>query len=84
MSLHGENCGGVWSPQTETATYQKTPDKESPLWALHSKVIYYWTAGTSMHNPDQAYIIVYNGGVFAKTKTGTMAYQSFRAVKDAG
>ncbi len=84
MSLHGESCGGIWDAQAEKVTYQMTPDKESPLWVLHSKVIYYWTADTSVQNPDQAYIIVYNGGVFAKTKTGTMAYQSFRAVKDAG
>ena len=84
MSLHGENCGGVWNAQAETATYQKTPDKESPLWDIHSKVIYYWTADTSIQTADQAYIVVYDGGIFDKPKSDAMAYQSFRAVKDVG
>lgn len=82
MMLHGENVGGVWDVGKETAIYQKTPDKESPLWDVHSKVIYYWTADTSIQNEEQAYIIVYDGGVYDKLKTDRFGYLSFRAVKD--
>lgn len=83
MMLHGENAGGVWNAQEEKAAYERTPDKESPLWDVHSKVIYYWTADTSVQDAEQAYIIVYNGGVYGRRKTNSFGYLSFRAVKDA-
>lgn len=82
MLLHGENAGGVWNADTGKAVYVKTPDKESPLWDVHSKVIYYWTADTSRQNDSQAYIVVYHGGVFDKNKTDAQDYLSFRAVKE--
>lgn len=80
MSLHGENCEGVWDPQTEKASYKMTPDKESPLWDVHSKVIYYWTA--EMSSDTQAYIWVYHGGIYDKAVDARYEYLSFRAVKD--
>jgi hypothetical protein len=83
MMLHGENAGGAWDAQEEEASYEKTPDKESPLGDVHSKVIYYWTADTSALDADQAYIIVYDGGVYDKRKIDSFGYLSFRAVKDA-
>ncbi len=82
MMLHGENSGGVWNPEKEKAVYEKIPDKESPLWDIHSKVIYYWTADTSIQDEKQAYIIVYDGGVYDKRKIDHFGYLSFRAVKD--
>ncbi len=82
MMLHGENAGGVWNAYEETATYEMTPDKESPLWDIHSKVIYYWTADTSRTTDTQAYIIVYHGGVYDRIKTNSQSYLSFRAVKE--
>jgi hypothetical protein len=82
MMLHGENAGGVWDASKAVATYEKTPDKESPLWDVHSKVIYYWTGDTSVQDAERAYIIVYNGGVYARSKTARYGYLSFRAVKD--
>lgn len=83
MSLHNQNAGGVWNEDTETAAYVITPDKETPLWDVHSKVIYYWTADTAP-NEQQAYIIVYHGGVYTREKTHGQAYLSFRAVQTAG
>ena len=80
MMLHGENAGGVWYPDKETAVYEMTPDKESPLWNVYSKVIYYWTADAA--DETQAYMIVYHGGVYQRDKTSAPAYLSFRAVKD--
>jgi hypothetical protein len=94
MMLHGENAGGTWDPETRQTTYEKTPDKESPLWDVHSQVIYYWTSETSVTagssgtdgndgtDDARAYIIVYHGGVFEKRKTDGQDYLTFRAVKD--
>ena len=82
MMIHGENAGGVWDSLEGKANYARTPDKESPLWDVHSKVIYYWMADTSARNDQRAYIIVYHGGVFDRIKTEGQGYLSFRAVKD--
>ncbi len=82
MMLHGESSMGTWDPEEEKAYYSQKPDKESPLWDLGSKVIYYWTSDTSKEDPEQAYIIVYDGGVFDKRKSNRQDYQSFRAVKE--
>ncbi|MHB1152421.1 MAG: Lcl C-terminal domain-containing protein [Eubacteriales bacterium] len=82
MMLHGENAGGVWHAQDNKAVYNKTPDKETPLWDVYSKVIYYWTSETDVRDERRAFIIVYHGGVFSKMKTDGQSYQSFRAVKE--
>jgi len=82
MMLHGKNAGGVWRPEEAKPVYDRTPDKETPLWDVHSKVIYYWTSETSTKDGRRAYIIVYHGGVFAKMKLDGQSYLSFRAVKE--
>jgi hypothetical protein len=82
MSLHGQNCGGVWDADKMTATYDMTPDKESPLWDVHSPVIYYWTSEASKNG--YAYIIVYHGGIYDKRVDSQYPSISFRAVKDTG
>ncbi|HML49068.1 MAG TPA: DUF1566 domain-containing protein [Clostridia bacterium] len=81
MMLHGENAGGIWHAESETAEYAKAPDKEAPLWDVHSKVIYYWTGDTQPSDSGRAYIVVYHGGIFTRTKQSSQAYLSFRAVK---
>lgn len=81
MMLHGKNAGGVWDSSEGKAAYERTPDKESPLWDVHSKVIYYWTSDTSTQDERKAYIIVYHGGIYAKRKIDGQSYLSFRAVK---
>ena len=80
MSLHGENCGGVWDAETQSAAYAMTPDKESPLWYTNSPVIYYWTSQTNADG--RATIIVYHGGVFDKPADSQSVSFGFRAVKD--
>lgn len=82
MMIHGENAMGVWHAEERKAVYQKTPDKETPLWDLHSKVIYYWTSDTSIDDMEKAYIVVYHGGIFEKRKTDAQDYLSFRAIKE--
>ena len=82
MMLHGQNAGGVWDALKRKAVYERTPDKESPLWDVHSKVIYYWTLDTPADDERKAYIIVYHGGVYTKMKTDEQSYLGFRAVKE--
>ncbi|MFA7228479.1 MAG: hypothetical protein WC061_05540 [Melioribacteraceae bacterium] len=76
---HGSNAGGVWNHKAKTADYTNLPDKESPLWNINLKTIYWWTS--SDVSDKQAYIIVYNGGVWPRNKNLKADYLSFRAVK---
>ena len=79
MSRHGANSGGVWDEQSKTAVYLTRPDKESPLWNIHSQVIYWWTA--TEIDAETAYIIVYDGKVWARRKRfapGTLGYRCVR------
>jgi hypothetical protein len=80
MARHGINSGGVWDAETSEATYSTTPDKESPLWNLHSQVIYWWTA--TEVDEERAYIIVYDGKVWPRSKDFGPAYLGFRCVKN--
>ncbi len=79
MARHGQNSGGVWDAEIAEATYETTPDKESPLWNIHSQVIYWWTATTV--DEEQAFIIVYDGKVWPRSKQLSLAYLGFRCVK---
>ena len=79
MARHGQNSGGAWDAELAQAIYQTTPDKESPLWNVHSQVIYWWTA-TEL-DEDRAYIIVYDGKVWPRAKQFGPAYLGFRCVK---
>ncbi len=79
MARHGQNSGGVWSAETAEATYETTPDKESPLWNVHSQVIYWWME--TEVDKDRAYIIVYDGKVWPRPKQFGPAYLGFRCVK---
>jgi hypothetical protein len=79
MARHGRNSAGVWDPDTAQAAYQTTPDKESPLWNIHSQVIYWWTA--TEVDEKHAYIIVYDGKVWPRSKRLAPDYLGFRCVK---
>ena len=79
MVRHGQNSGGMWDAELAKATYNTTPDKESPLWNVHSQVIYWWTA--TEIDEERAYIIVYDGKVWPRTKEFGPAYLGFRCVK---
>jgi len=79
MARHGQNSGGVWDAETTKATYETTPDKESPLWNTHSQIIYWWTATEA--DEQHAYIIVYDGKVWPRSKQFGPAYLGFRCVK---
>ena len=79
MAFHGHNSGGVWDAENAIATYKMPPDKESPLWNIHSQVIYWWTA--TEVDEEHAYIIVYDGKVWSRSKQFGPAYLGFRCVK---
>ena len=79
MARHGQNSGGVWDAEITKATYETTPDKESPLWNTHSQVIYWWTA--TEVDEEHAYIIVYDGKVWTRSKQFGPAYLGFRCVR---
>jgi hypothetical protein len=80
MARHGQNSGGVWDANSHEATYELPPDKESPLWNLHSPVIYWWTA--TEVDGETAYIIVYDGKVWPRPKDFGPEYLGFRCVKE--
>ncbi len=79
MARHGENSGGIWNMNSAEASYQIKPDKESPLWNVHSQVVYWWTA--TEIDANHAYIIAYDGQVWPRLKTFGPAYLGFRCVK---
>jgi hypothetical protein len=79
MARHGQNSEGQWSAEAAKATYKTTPDKESPLWNVHSEVIYWWTA--TEVDEERAYIIVYDGKVWPRAKQFGPAYLGYRCVK---
>jgi hypothetical protein len=81
MHRHGRSCGGTWDATTRRALYERTPDKESPLWDVHSPVIYWWTA--TEVNEREALIVVYDGKVWPRPKSLRMSSLAFRAVRDA-
>jgi len=43
MHRHGKHCGGEWDGKSAFPKYDMKPDKETPLWNIHSHVIYWWT-----------------------------------------
>lgn len=79
MARHGRNSGGVWAAEDAEAIYETKPDKESPLWNVHSQVIYWWTA--TEVDELRAHIIAYDGQVWPRSKHFGPAYLGFRCVK---
>jgi len=81
-SMHrtGRHCGGEWDGTSAFPKYETRPDKETPLWNPHGRVIYWWT-GTEIDD-EHAYMVCYNGQVRPRRKNLAPDYFSFRAVKD--
>jgi hypothetical protein len=82
MHRHGRNCNGTWDAAGRRAAYERTPDKESPLWDVRSPVIYWWTA--TEVNEREALIVVYDGKAWPRSKSLRMSSLGFRAVRDGG
>jgi hypothetical protein len=62
------------------AQYKIKPDKETPLWNPHSKIIYYWT--NESKDEERAYLVGYNGYILTRSKNSGANYQGYRCVKE--
>lgn len=79
MTRHGENSGGTWNAQLAEASYVTAPDKETPLWNVHSQVIYWWTA--TAVDDGHAFMIAYDGNVWSRSKAFGADDLGFRCVR---
>lgn len=79
MQRHGKNCAGYIVAE-KIPHYAVEPDKETPLWNPHSKIIYWWTATPTDSN--HALIIAYNGKLRSREKQFAAGNLGFRAVKE--
>jgi len=79
LTRNNENVTGFMD-DTGVAQYETTPDKETPLWNPHSKVIYYWTVESK--DEKKAYLVAYNGYVLVRSKDSGAAYQGYRCVRE--
>jgi len=79
MALHGENSRGMWDEKSAQTEYEHRPDKEFPLWDQYSPIIYWWTATEA--DAEKAYIIVYDGRVWERSKQLAVGSLGFRCVK---
>jgi hypothetical protein len=80
MVFRGRNAGGTWDPVLHQARYRMSPDKDSPLWKVHSQVIYWWTDTEA--DRGKAYRIAYNGTVFPLAYRGWGDYWTYRCVRE--
>jgi hypothetical protein len=65
-------------PVLHRGRYRMTPDRDAPLWKVHSQVIYWWT-GTKVDR-DQAYYITNNGYIQLVPKRIAPGSLAFRCV----
>jgi uncharacterized protein len=70
---------GTFSYTDETAYYEISPDKESPLWAKNEMVNAYWTS--TEYDGQKAYEVHYSGIVDQIEKTQKDPYRGFRAIR---
>jgi uncharacterized Ntn-hydrolase superfamily protein len=80
MERHMVNCSGVWDSVAAKAFYDRMPDKESPLWEIHSPVVYWWTS--TEVDSKYVYKIATNGLVSKANKRTRERGLSFRAVRE--
>jgi hypothetical protein len=80
LTRDGKNAGGVWDPTRGRATYRIAPDKESPLWAIDSQVVYWWTS-TLVPNRNAVWSVCYNGSTLGRAPQNGPGTIGFRAVK---
>ena len=76
----GKPCDGTWDEERKKPSYQRPPDKESPLWATDSRIIYWWI-GTEV-DEKHGYKVSYRGTVRGATKDSSFTYWGYRAVRE--
>jgi hypothetical protein len=80
LTRNGRNAGGMWLEGANKGIYKVKPDKEPPLWKVHSPIIYWWTC--TEVNDTTVYRIVYNGTAQKIHKDLKMGSLGFRAVRN--
>lgn len=80
LVFRGKNAGGSWDQVLHRAEFQHAPDKDSPLWKVHSKVIYWWTS--TEIDQEHAYYVTSNGYVLAAPKRIRPGYLAYRCVAE--
>lgn len=80
LVFRGNNAGGVWDPVLRRAHYRTMPDKDSPLWKVHSKVVYWWTS--TEEDAARADYISNNGYVQSVPKRIRPGYLAYRCVSE--
>jgi len=80
LVFRGNNAGGSWDPILQRTQYRVTPDKDSPLWKVHSKVIYWWTRTDA--DANRADYVSNNGHVQLVSKRIRPGYLGFRCVTE--
>ncbi len=80
LVIHNENAGCTWDGESNQADCEKTPDKETPLWAPDQEPIYYWTADESSYR--EAYYVSYNGWIHDQPKSWGNPRHGYRCVKE--
>src|SRR5262249_10332562 len=79
LCRHGRPAGGSWDAGSASARFQIMPDKESPLWDGHCKIIYWWN-GTEV-DADGALRVSFNGHAMPVPKKVAYGYLGLRGVK---
>lgn len=80
LVFRGKNAEGTWDPVLHQAEFRHVPDKDSPLWKVHSKVIYWWTSAEI--DQEHAYYVTSNGYAHAVSKHIGPDYLAFRCVAE--
>jgi hypothetical protein len=80
LGRHGENAGCTWDGESQRATCDVRPDKESPLWDTDKSPIYYWSADE--YGERYAHYVSYNGFVNRTLKSGGNPRHSYRCVRE--
>ncbi len=76
----GENAGCTWDGESEKALCERSPNKETPLWAPDEAPIYYWSADE--YDEGEAYYISYNGRVSWQPKDWGNPRHGYRCVRE--
>ena len=83
LTRDGRNAGGDWDTEMGQTKYRVSPDKESPLWHVHSPVSWWWTSTRDLDWPEgrRSFAVSYRGQVSKVRSTWPRPYRGYRAVK---
>ncbi len=80
LTRDGKNAGCTLFLEAGRVECERTPDKETPLWAPDQPPIYYWTADE--FNAAEAWYVSYNGHVHHQEKGWGNPRHGYRCVRE--